>query len=417
MSTLSVDDALAQAGSSIHEAAAVLWHLDVNRLRPTVDYRLDVQDRTEAYSHDAASQPFVAYVADDVWDRPTFHLFKKLLDNYTAETGVPEVVSSEEREEEDNFLTAICETPVIQFVFAWLRENADLSCSDFSDFAAYLKGIWFHHYSRDASRDSSGFEHVFCGELDDGKVKGLHNFVQVFIEEQRGHFNYLGYLDIRGEPHGDPPADNQQLITIRFEWLQETKPCSSMFVGVSPEFEFALYTLLYVSGREDLEVQIGPYSARIKVYQMDGKIGTAFPELCDVDMEMLADAGEQVQGNVESQYTSQAPAPNFNLGGSGFPSLGSSHQTGDAVDYAGAVAGEENGDYQEENPDANSPEEDGNLEYNMGENTSGPEYGDSQEQTLDGTEQFCGLNVRKTLKFAKLGMAMYQKLKSKNNSS
>lgn len=76
------------------------------------------------------------------------------------------------------------------------------------DFSQSLKEMWFYHYNRDASRDSSGFEHTFCGELDDGKVKGMHNFVQVLLEEQRGHFNYQGYLDIRGKPCAEAPPSS-----------------------------------------------------------------------------------------------------------------------------------------------------------------------------------------------------------------
>lgn len=354
MSTLSVEDALNQAGDSLETAASLLWLLDNNRLRPTIDYRLDVQARTEAYSHDAARYPLFEHFDDQVWQRPTYGLFKRLLDNYTAETGVPEVVSQEERAEEESFLSALCETSCIQFVYRWLQSNSNMNCDSMEDFSQMLKEMWFFHYSRDATRDSSGFEHAFCGELDDGKVKGLHNFVQVLIEEARGNFNYQGYLDIRGEPCPEVPPANQQLITIRFEWLGETKPVSSMFVGVSPEFEFALYTLIYVSGREELEVQLGPYNARIKVYQMDGKIGTAFPELLGVDMDMLAQEEATPTYGLEtaeqtaapSGYSPEDPVTSFPglssaVAQGDFPALGSlAKPVSEAISYASALLGD-----------------------------------------------------------------------------
>lgn len=331
MASITVEEALSRASDSISTAASLLWDLDVNRLRPGTDYKLDVQDRSRGYTDDAASQPFVSYLSDDVWTRPTFATFKKLLDNYIAETGVPEIVSEEERIEEDRFLAAICETPCIRFIHKWLATHANVNAGSISDFSEYLKRIWFHLYRRDASADSSGFSHVFCGELDDGKVKGLHNFVQVYIEEARGNFNYKGYLDVRGEPAGPPPPPNQQLLTIRFDWLNMTKSVSSMFVGPSPEFEIALYTLLYVAGQEDLELDLGPYQARIKVYQMAGKIGTAFPELLAVDSDRL-----QAEANAPAEtYDAEPMAPPT---ADDFPALGAvSPPPAAASSYAAAA--------------------------------------------------------------------------------
>lgn len=333
MASLSVEDALSTAADSLEVAASLLWQLDTNRLRPEEDYKLDWQDRTRSNSDDAASYPLVDFVSDDVWARPTFGTFKQLLDNYTAETGIPERVSQEERAEEDAFLAAICDTPCIRFVYEWLAANSQMQAASLDDFSELLKRVWFYQYSRDGARDSSGFEHVFCGELDDGKVKGLHNFYQVFVEEGRGNFNYKGYLDVRGDPSPQPPPPNQQMVTVRFDWLGETKPVSSMFVGASPEFEFALYTLIYVAGAEELEVELGPYRTRIKVYQMAGKIGTAFPELLGVDLDKLTQFS-MPSGHVEDV----APPP----AASDFPALGAVpaplEQT---ISYAAALLGQE----------------------------------------------------------------------------
>lgn len=340
MTFLSVEDALSRAGGSLETAVSLLWHLDSNRLRPTTDYQLDLQERTEGYSHDAASSALVQHVNDDVWSRPTFCAFKKLLDNYTAETGVPEVVSQDERHEEDTFLTAICETPCIRYAYEWLAANSNMRCQSMGEFSEMLKRMWFDQYSRDGSRDSSGFEHVFCGEIDDGEVKGLHNFLQVFVEEARGNFNYKGYLDIRGEPCYQPPPANQQMVTIRFDWLGETKSVSSMFVGPSPEFEFAVYTMMYVACREELEVELGPYRTRLKVYQMAGKIGTAFPELLGVDHDKLAEDAVPESTGIDSN----SPPP----AASSFPPLGApSHKVTQGFSYAAAVQNEDGGEQEE----------------------------------------------------------------------
>ena len=37
----------------------------------------------------------------------------------------------------------------------------------------------------------------FVGEVDNGEVKGLHNWIQMHMEEQRGNLRYLGYMNPR----------------------------------------------------------------------------------------------------------------------------------------------------------------------------------------------------------------------------
>ena len=48
-----------------------------------------------------------------------------------------------------------------------------------------LNDLWLTPYTRVTKNDSSGFEHVFVGEEKDGKIIGLHNWVQYYNEESR----------------------------------------------------------------------------------------------------------------------------------------------------------------------------------------------------------------------------------------
>ena len=60
------------------------------------------------------------------------------------------------------------------------------------------------------------------------------------------------------------------------------KPVSTTFVGVSPEFEVALYTLCFYGGSEDNYVEVGPYAVNIKCYRHGrDRIGSAFPIVQD----------------------------------------------------------------------------------------------------------------------------------------
>lgn len=283
-----IEATLEAAGSSPEDAASQLWNLDGPYcLMPGVDYAVNVQTLARSYSRDDAHSPFISWVSDAVWEeRPTYAAFKCLLDNYSAETGIPERVSSEERAEEEAFLSAVADTPHARFAQRWLATHRPgVGADSMDEFVDTMRSLWFSLYSRDASRDSCGFEHVFCGEIDDGRVKGLHNFTQVYVEEARGNLNYMGYLAY-GEGGDHIPDEERRVLTVRFRWLGEVKSASSMFVGVSPQFEFILYTLMWLAGAAGHTVRFGDYVVRIKIYDMAGRIGSAFPMLIDVDDDL-----------------------------------------------------------------------------------------------------------------------------------
>lgn len=280
-----VQEALEAAGDSATAAAGQLWRLDApNRLTPDVDYKINIQYKASRdYEEDNADETFIEFISDSVFERPSYGLFYKLLDNYTAETGVPERKTSEEMQEESEFLDVVVASDVGQFTRQWLSANCpDAGVESDEDFKGKLHDMWFALYGRDARGDTSGFEHVFTGEIDDGKVKGLHNFIQVYVEEQRGNFNYKGFLTY-GRKRGEYVEDTDRLISIRFEWLNYLKSASSMFIGTSPEFEMCLYTLMYLAGTGGETVELGCYDVCVKVYDMHGHIGSSFPELEAVD--------------------------------------------------------------------------------------------------------------------------------------
>ena len=64
-----------------------------------------------------------------------------------------------------------------------------------TEFGHMLYSLWFTKYSRSHSvLGSTGFEHVFVGETTSSAVTGLHGWIQFYLEEKKGHLNYLGYV-------------------------------------------------------------------------------------------------------------------------------------------------------------------------------------------------------------------------------
>jgi hypothetical protein len=284
-----IADAVPSPGelNSLSEAAHRLWILSTDsRLRPGVDYELDVQQGKRAYvPGDTCPRNLIKYIKNDVLQRKTFKTFMALLDNYTAEIGIAEQVTAEERREEDAFIDAVFDTPEMNYVYKYATKKGRHRGS-VAAMKKYLGQLWFGLYKRGVRGDSSAFEHVFVGERKHGEVIGMHNWLQIYQEEQKGNFDYLGYIKPKGRYSGNGAPlgyNDASLITFQFTWMNQLKPVSTSFFGVSPEFEFALYSLIYFCGVDgDNEVHLGPYPVNIVCHKFgSGKyahIGTVYPE-------------------------------------------------------------------------------------------------------------------------------------------
>ena len=66
----------------------------------------------------------------------------------------------------------------MQYCHAYLIAK-ELAPSDVGEFKKVLYQMWFYFYAREVRGDTCGFEHVFVGEEDNGKITGLHNWIQV----------------------------------------------------------------------------------------------------------------------------------------------------------------------------------------------------------------------------------------------
>lgn len=271
--------------ASLSKACSHLWKLDENAFLPNKHYTLNVQESKKAYDRsDVADQPLFGNVNKSYFMAlPTFKAFYNLLDNYEKSTGAAEVVTAEEITENWSFINAISETKCIKYLHNYLVAKGKAPKDDAS-FKKFLYKLWFGLYARTKTGilDSSGFEHVFIGEISNGKVIGFHNWIHYFIQEARGNVDYKGYIIPRNRKKYEALANSEtRALTIQFSWGDEVKSVSSTLIGTSPEFEIALYTLCFLEGKEDNLVNLGQYEVNIKCHHWntrDGdKIGSCYP--------------------------------------------------------------------------------------------------------------------------------------------
>lgn len=257
--------------ADLAKAANKLWELDLNRLLPGRDYVINVQDGKLIYEQgDVAVEALFTFVDEKALQKPTYAAFISLLDNYIAATGSSEVVTNEEVRENNDFLNLCMDTAVMQYVHQYLLAKGKTRATDRDAFIREVYKVWFGLYSRKAHNDSSGFEHVFVGEVktDTNEITGFHNWIQLYIEEKKKTFDYRGYIRPKKRGHNEKvPHSCEQFISIQFEWKGAIKNVSSSFIGTSPEFEVALYTLCFFMGETDNVVNLGPYRVNITCHR------------------------------------------------------------------------------------------------------------------------------------------------------
>ena len=101
-------------------------------------------------------------------------------------------MTREEIQEEIDFIDSIVDTKVMELTIEFL-ESKGLISSDRNSFKRLLHRMWFALYPRAwRVKGSCAFEHVFLGEVKNGKVNGFHNWLFFLLEERKGMT--LGYL-------------------------------------------------------------------------------------------------------------------------------------------------------------------------------------------------------------------------------
>ncbi|XP_032830908.1 poly(U)-specific endoribonuclease-A-like [Petromyzon marinus] len=277
-----------------------LWKADVNRLTPGTHYAISPQGKAgyvppgSDSARDCAARPLFIFVDEAaLQSRDTYKTFIALLDNYEEQTGTTETVTAEEVRENHRFLDAVMQTAVMQIAHEFLASKG-LASKDPGKFKQHLYRIWFELYSRGGCADSSGFEHVFVGETRRSReLLGFHNWVQFYLQEKRGNVDYKGFVARR---YKDKPDEDDHLLTLQFSWKAAVKPAGSSFIGCSPEFELATYTLCFLAGGGGRDgerssrypLRLDEFRLELVCHRHGTHIGTVYPVLLEHNLDTQA---------------------------------------------------------------------------------------------------------------------------------
>ncbi|NP_001074167.1 uridylate-specific endoribonuclease A precursor [Danio rerio] len=280
----SLDLSLANVSDAeIKSLSETLYKLDSNRATASellIDPQTLIPSSQTGSGNDLSPQPLFKVVSSTLLSKPTYEAFLDLLDNYKKMTGEVEDVPSHEEQEQDSFLQQTMNTNLGKELFNFLHSKGVYGSQ--SEFLQDLKMMWFGLYSRSdgVKLDSSGFEHIFVGEIKGGKVSGFHSWVQFYQCEKQGILNYYSHS------FDGPWTTYPDVLGMQFNWDGYFKELGSAFIGCSPEFDLAIYSLCYITrpGKK-CDVSLGGHSLGIQTYTWDkssygdGKkfIGSAYP--------------------------------------------------------------------------------------------------------------------------------------------
>ncbi|CAI5454779.1 unnamed protein product [Caenorhabditis angaria] len=126
-------------------------------------------------------------------------------------------------------------TPMFTDAFAYLQSKSVKETSSLDNFKTkVLWPLWFGTYTRcKGALGSSGWEHVFSGEVRSGDVDGQHDWVRYYLQQKADKMVYEGYYD-----HFD-----NIIGTFQYTWMGNLKPKGGFFTGSSPAFDFSILSV------------------------------------------------------------------------------------------------------------------------------------------------------------------------------
>ncbi|KAL0978380.1 hypothetical protein UPYG_G00169710 [Umbra pygmaea] len=270
--------------AEIKALSETLYALDINKPSGSqliIDPQALVPDSQTNSEKDLSPRPIFRFLDEaSLFSKPSYSALLALLDNYERNTGITENFTPQQVAEQDSFLReTMSNTELGRELYAFLFTKGRYVSE--KEFLQDLKMMWFGLYSRNAGKmDSSGFEHIFAGEIKGGKISGFHNWLQLYRQEKQGLLNYYSHS------FNGPWTSYPDVLGMQFMWDGYFKQVGSSIIGCSPEFDFAVYSLCYISRPGKLcKLSLGGKPLEIQTYTWDnssygnGKkyIGSAYP--------------------------------------------------------------------------------------------------------------------------------------------
>ncbi|KAL7832820.1 hypothetical protein SRHO_G00298380 [Serrasalmus rhombeus] len=254
--------------SEIQSVSEALYALDSNKASASeviINPQILIPNSETSAKNDLSPLPLFKQVNEaSLFSKPTYKAFIALLDNYERKTGTSESVSSVEVQEQEKFLMETMKnTNLGKELYSFLNSKGYYSSWD--EFLEDLKMMWFGLYSRNNGKmDSSGFEHIFSGEIKNGKVSGFHNWVRFYLLEKQGLLNYYSHS------FDGPWLSYPDVLGMQFMWDGYYKQVGSAIIGSSPEFDLAVYSLCYITRPGKLcQLRLGGMQLNIQTYTWD----------------------------------------------------------------------------------------------------------------------------------------------------
>lgn len=277
---------------SICEVADAMWSLD--------DETRAVVGRDLVINTDPRKGPLFKFVNQKVFATPLYKSFLALLDNYNPLTADPEDDTPEKVKERNAFLDAVIATKPIKLLKKYIAARNFSPDTTDAAVRTLLVDLWFTPFGRGGGRlSSSGFEHTFVGEVARGssmsslEITGFHNWIQFSILEKSKTVSFDRWKNTpvaetlptgKRNPHSADPTPD--VGTIGLSWTVEngvtaSKGTTSMYIGTSPAYEMAVFTLFLAYGLDgDNYCTIGEYETNIVAHTLSrsGKTtsGTAY---------------------------------------------------------------------------------------------------------------------------------------------